>query len=56
MGRLHTVEVGEAREDVANTYEVCAVIAQATLTNYVNHVNDTQVDFPPVPDMSQHPY
>ena len=31
--------------------EVCAVIAQATFTNYFNHVNETELDFPEAPEL-----
>jgi uncharacterized peroxidase-related enzyme len=35
----------------AHAVEVCAVIAQATFTNYFNHVHDTPLDFPPAPEL-----
>ncbi|MHC5033744.1 MAG: hypothetical protein ACYTFZ_01745 [Planctomycetota bacterium] len=35
----------------AHAVEVCAVIAQATFTNYFNHVHDTPLDFPPAPGL-----
>lgn len=35
----------------AHVVEVCAVIAQATFTNYFNHVHDTPLDFPLAPGL-----
>jgi len=31
--------------------EVVTIIAQKTLSNFFNHINDTQVDFPPAPEI-----
>jgi uncharacterized peroxidase-related enzyme len=35
----------------AHAAEVCAVIGQATFSNYFNHVNDTPLDFPRAPEL-----
>jgi uncharacterized peroxidase-related enzyme len=35
----------------AHAAEVCAVIAQATFSNYFNHVHETPLDFPEAPQL-----
>lgn len=38
--------------DDAAVVEVCAAIAWMTFTNLFNHVNDTEIDFPLVPEVT----
>lgn len=39
---------GYGDEQVA---EVCTILAQKTLSNYFNHINDTELDFPAAPEI-----
>ncbi len=39
--------------DDAAVVEVCAGIAWMTFTNLFNHVNDTEIDFPAVPEVTE---
>ncbi len=51
-GAVSDVELNEfwqAGYTERHAVEVCAVIAQATFTNYFNHVNETELDFPQAP-------
>lgn len=38
--------------DDAAIVEIVAIVAQTTFTNYINHVAETEVDFPPAADMA----
>jgi alkylhydroperoxidase family enzyme len=31
--------------------EIVTIIAQKTLSNYFNHINDTELDLPPAPEI-----
>ncbi len=35
-----------------NIVEVVTIIAQKTLSNYFNHINNTEIDFPKAPDIN----
>jgi alkylhydroperoxidase family enzyme len=41
-------EAGYNDEHIA---EICVIIGQKTLSNYFNHVHDTEIDFPRAPEL-----
>lgn len=43
-------DAGYTDENIA---EVVALIAQKTLSNYLNHINETEIDFPEAPELAE---
>lgn len=55
QGRVEDGELAAFRQagyDDAAVVEVCAAISWMTFTSLFNHLNDTEVDFPPVPEVA----